>query len=67
MSKKDEILQTIRVSRMVYDPPIRETIAINDLDHMKTVLKEAKAIQKEQSRAIDRLEKAICKLSQSGR
>jgi hypothetical protein len=60
--RKKAILENIRASRMVYDPPIRETIEINDLDHMKAVLKEAKAIQQVQAKAISSLEAAIKKL-----
>ena len=63
VTKKNKILETIRTSRMVYDPPIREVIALNDLDQMKAVLKEAKGIQEEQAAAIARLETAIGKLS----
>lgn len=62
MTKK-AILDNIRASRMVYDPPIRETIEINDLDHMKAVLKEAKSIHREQAKSISSLEAAIKKLS----
>jgi len=48
---------------MVYDPPIREAIALNDLDHMKAVLKEAQSVHDEQAAAIDRLKAAIHRLS----
>ena len=62
-TRKSDIAETMRTSRMVYDPPIREAIAQNDLDQMKAVLKEAKGIQEEQAAAIARLETAIGKLS----
>lgn len=53
---------TIRVSRAVYDPAIRETIVAGDLDRMKQLLVEAKALHAEQGdlkAAITRLETAI--------
>ena len=54
--------KSIRMSRAVYDPPIREAIQAGDLDRMKVLLKEAKAVYKEQGdlkAAIRRLETAI--------
>lgn len=50
------------VSRAVYDPPIREAIAAGDIDQMRSLLKVAKKIHKDQGdlkSAIARLEDAI--------
>jgi hypothetical protein len=55
---------SVRMSRAVYDPPIREAIRAGDLDQMKALLKEAKAVRSEQGdldAAIRRLEEAIKK------
>lgn len=52
------------VARPVYDPTIREVIAEGDLAKMKKVLRQAKAILKEQGdlrAAVLRLDKAIAK------
>lgn len=49
-------------SRAVYDPPIREAIEAGDLDRMRALLEEAKAVYKEQGdlkAAIAQLEAAI--------
>lgn len=56
---------SLRVSRAVYDPPIREAIRSGDLDQMKSLLAEAKAVRAEQGdldAAIRRLEAAIRKV-----
>ncbi|WCM25053.1 DUF1843 domain-containing protein [Sphingomonas sp. QA11] len=52
----------IRASRAVYDPAIRETITAGNLDHMKTLLTDAKELHRQQGdlgKAIARLEAAI--------
>lgn len=51
-----------RVSRAVYDPPIREAIKRGDIAEMQAVLAEAKAIRAQQGdldAAIARLEDAL--------
>jgi hypothetical protein len=63
IDKKAAILENIRANRMVYDPPIRETIALNDLDHMKAVLKQAQKIHADQAKSIAKLVTAIQKLT----
>jgi hypothetical protein len=57
---------TIRTSRAVYDPAIREVIVAGDLERMKEVLKEARALHEQQGdlpAAIARLENSIAKVS----
>jgi Domain of unknown function (DUF1843) len=63
VTKKNPIADKIRTTRMVYDPPIREAIALNDVDQMKAVLKEAQKVHAGHAASIANLESAIKKLS----
>lgn len=59
---QSKVTGTARMSRAVYDPPIREAIARGDVAEMQAVLAEAKAVRAQQGdldAAIAQLEKAL--------